>query len=139
MAETKRTADEPARRPTIVRISPMAHFISGFLALGILSFVLYLPVLAPLLVIPVVISYAIARFLTAVDTESVQVRSLTSTRTLPWTDIKGLAFDKHAWAHAKLTDGTDLRLPAVTFSTLPILSAASNGRVPNPYEGVTRN
>lgn len=117
----------------------MAHFISGFLALGILSFVLYLPVLAPLLVIPIVISYAIVRYLTAVDIESVQVRTLTSTRTLPWTDIKGLSFDKRAWAQANLTDGGALRLPAVTFSTLPILSAASNGRVPNPYDGVVRD
>ncbi|WP_234795443.1 PH domain-containing protein [Mycobacteroides saopaulense] len=127
------------RRPTIVRISPMAHFMSGFLALGILAFVLYLPILAPLLAVPVVISYAIYRYQTAVDTESVQVRTLTTVRTLPWTEVKGLGFDKHAWAHAQLVDGTSLRLPAVTFSTLPILSAASNGRVPNPYEGVTRD
>ncbi|MEU9804406.1 PH domain-containing protein [Mycobacterium sp. NPDC050853] len=117
----------------------MAHFMSGFLALGILTFVLYQPILAPLLVIPVVISYAVVRYFTAVDTESVQVRTLTSIRTLPWTDVKGLSFDKHAWAQANLTDGTGLRLPAVTFSTLPILSAASNGRVPNPYEGVIRD
>ncbi|MUM19532.1 PH domain-containing protein [Mycobacterium sp. CBMA271] len=130
MAETKRT---------VIRTSPMAHFVSAFLALGILSFVLYLPVLAPLLAIPILISYAIVRYLTAVDTESVQVRTLTSTRTLPWTEIDGLGFDKHAWAEAKLTDGSSLRLPAVTFSTLPILSAASNGRVPNPYEGVIRD
>ncbi|MBL1368289.1 hypothetical protein JL858_19050, partial [Acinetobacter baumannii] len=45
----------------------------------------------------------------------------------------------HAWAQAKLTDGSTIRFPGVTFSTLPILSAASNGRVPNPYEGVRRD
>ncbi|WP_078286341.1 PH domain-containing protein [Mycobacteroides chelonae] len=123
---------------TVIRTSPMAHFMSGFLALGILTFVLYLPVLAPLLLIPAAMSCAIFRYRTAVDTESVQVRTLASTLTLPWTEVKGLGFDRHAWARAELVDGTSLRLPAVTFSTLPILSAASNGRVPNPYQGVQR-
>ena len=60
---------------TVIRTSPMAHFMSGFLALGILTFVLYLPVLAPLLLIPAAMSYAIFRYRTAVDTESVQVRT----------------------------------------------------------------
>ncbi|WP_078308911.1 PH domain-containing protein [Mycobacterium sp. 96-892] len=123
---------------TVIRTSPMAHFMSGFLALGILTFVLYLPVLAPLLVIPAAFSYAVFRYQTAVDTQSVQVRTLTATRKLPWTQVKGIGFDKHAWARAELVDGTSLRLPAVTFSTLPILSAASNGRVPNPYQGLER-
>ncbi|NGX08908.1 PH domain-containing protein [Mycobacteroides franklinii] len=129
MAEAKRT---------VIRTSPMAHFVTGFLALGMLSFVLALPILAPVLLIPIALSYAIARYRTAVDTESAQVRTLTSTRTVPWSDIEGLSFDRHAWAQANLTDGTTMRLPGVTFSTLPILSAASNGRVPNPYEGVQR-
>ena len=32
------------------------------------------------------------------------------------------------------SDGSELRLPAVTFATLPLLTAASGGRVPNPYQ-----
>ncbi|CPR85671.1 low molecular weight protein antigen 6 [Mycobacteroides abscessus subsp. abscessus] len=130
MAEAKRT---------VIRTSPMAHFVTGFLALGMLSFVLALPILAPLLLIPIGLSYAIARYRTAVNTESAQIRTLTSTKTVPWSQIEGLTFDKHAWAQAKLTDGSTIRFPGVTFSTLPILSAASNGRVPNPYEGVRRD
>ncbi|EIU52965.1 PH domain-containing protein [Mycobacteroides abscessus] len=117
----------------------MAHFVTGFLALGMLSFVLALPILAPLLLIPIGLSYAIARYRTAVNAESAQIRTLTSTKTVPWSQIEGLTFDKHAWAQAKLTDGSTIRFPGVTFSTLPILSAASNGRVPNPYEGVRRD
>lgn len=119
----------------MIRISPMAHFMSGFLALGILSFVFYQPALAPLLIVPALGSYALVRLRTTVDAESVQVRTLTSTRTLRWEQIKGLGFDRQTWARAELVDGDAVRLPAVTFSTLPILSAASNGRVPNPYEG----
>ena len=33
----------------------------------------------------------------------------------------------------ELTDGRELLLPAVTFSTLPLLTEVSEGRVPNPY------
>ncbi|HPY24687.1 MAG TPA: PH domain-containing protein, partial [Mycobacterium sp.] len=32
-----------------------------------------------------------------------------------------------------LADESTVQLPAVTFATLPTLTAASKGRVPNPY------
>ena len=35
---------------------------------------------------------------------------------------------------SRRTDGSELRLPGVTFATLPMLTAATGGRVPNPYE-----
>ncbi|CKT21350.1 low molecular weight protein antigen 6 cfp6 [Mycobacterium tuberculosis] len=50
-----------------------------------------------------------------------------------WDDIDGLRFHRGSWARATLKDGTELRLPAVTFATLPHLTEASSGRVPNPY------
>ena len=52
---------------------------------------------------------------------------------MPWDDIDGLRFGKASWARAQLKDGRELRLPAVTFATLPLLTEASAGRVPNPY------
>ena len=50
-----------------------------------------------------------------------------------WDDIEGLRFGKGSWARAQLKDGGELLLPAVTFATLPLLTEASGGRVPNPY------
>ena len=50
-----------------------------------------------------------------------------------WEDIDGLGFVRSSWARAHLKDGSDVRLPAVTFATLPLLTEASGGRVPNPY------
>jgi len=38
------------------------------------------------------------------------------------------------WAYAQLKNGSELRLPAVTFATLPLVTEASGGRVPNPYK-----
>jgi hypothetical protein len=112
----------------------MAHFAVGFLALGLLALVLAGPSwFAVLLVIPVVLSALIVRYRTTADPETVTARTLLASQTVSWDDIAGLRFGKGAWAFAQLKDGGELRLPAVTFSTLPALTEASSGRVPNPY------
>lgn len=117
----------------VISISPMAHFAVGFLALGLLIPVLTWPPTAPLLVIPVVLSALIVRLRTTADTQTVIVRTLLGSRSVSWADIDGLRFTKGSWARAHLVDGGQLRLPAVTFATLPLLTEASGGKVPNPY------
>ena len=89
---------------------------------------------AVLLILPIVASLAVARYRTTADRDTVTARSLISSKTVPWEDVDGLRFDRSAWASAHLKDGSDVRLPAVTFATLPQLTAATDGRVPNPYE-----
>jgi hypothetical protein len=122
--------------PVVLRISPTAHFASAFAAIGMLAVVLALPLTAPILVVPVIASVLIVRLRTVADTETVTARSLLSSRTVDWTDIKGLRFLNGSWARAELTSGELLRLPVVTFATLPQLAAVSGGRVPNPYGSV---
>ena len=112
----------------------MAHLAVGFLTLGLLVPVLTWPSLcAPLLVIPVILSALIVRLRTVADAQAVTVRTLLGSQTVPWSDIEGLRFVRSSWARARLRNGEELRLPAVTFATLPALAAASRGRVPNPY------
>lgn len=119
----------------ILKISPTAHLAVGFFTLGLLALVLAQPTLfAPLLAIPLVASIAIARYRTVADQQNVTARTLLSSRTVAWTEVDGLRFDRGSWARAHLKDGTDVRLPAVTFATLPQLTSATNGLVPNPYE-----
>ena len=118
----------------VIRISPMAHFAVGFLALGLLALVLAGPTwFALLLVIPVLLSAFVIRYRTVADRDAVTARTFLGSRTVSWDDIAGLRFGKGSWAYAQLDDGTELRLPAVTFATLPLLTEASAGRVPNPY------
>ena len=112
----------------------MAHLAVGFFALGLLIPVLSWPPSAVLLAIPVVLSAMIVRFRTVADEDGVTVRTLLHSRTVGWDDIDGLRFYRGSWARAHLKNGRDLRLPAVTFSTLPELTGVSAGRVPNPYE-----
>lgn len=111
----------------------MAHLAVGFLTLCLLVPVLAFPLTAPVLVIPVLLSALVARLRTVADANGVTVRTLLSSKTVTWDDIEGLRFHRGNWARAHLRDGTQLRLPAVTFSTLPLLTQISDGRVPNPY------
>ena len=111
----------------------MAHLAVGFLVLGMLAVVLAARWTAPLLVIPVILSACIVRLRTVADHDTVTARSLLGSETVRWEDIEGLRFSKGSWARAQLKDGRELRLPAVTFATLPELTEVSAGRVPNPY------
>jgi hypothetical protein len=123
-----------ASAPVIVKISPMAHLAVGFFTLGLLALVLAQPVwFAPLLVLPVFASAAIFRYRTVADQDTVTARTMLSSRTVPWSDVDGLRFDRSSWALAHRKDGSEFRLPGVTFATLPELTAATDGRVPNPY------
>ncbi|HEX4587609.1 MAG TPA: PH domain-containing protein [Mycobacterium sp.] len=112
----------------------MAHFAVGFLALGLLTLVLAGPAwVALLLVVPVILSALVIRYRTVAGRDTVTARTLLSSQTVSWAHIEGLRFGKGSWAYAQLKDGGELRLPAVTFATLPLLTEASGGRVPNPY------
>jgi hypothetical protein len=122
------------QKPIVIKISPMAHFAVGFLTLGMLAVIMGGPSwVALLLVIPILLSVAIARYRTVADSTTVTARSLLGSETVDWDDIDGLRFDKSSWARAHLKNGQDLRLPGVTFATLPQLTEVSAGRVPNPY------
>lgn len=120
--------------PVVIRIPRTAHLAVGFFTLGLLSIVLANPRwFAVLLVIPVVASVFIMRLRTVADRDTVTARNLLGSRTVSWDEIEGLRFSKANWARATRKDGSEMRLPAVTFSNLPQLTAASGGRVPNPY------
>ncbi len=111
----------------------MAHVAVGFLVLGMMAVVLAARWTAPLLIIPVILSLGIVRLRTVADHDTVTARSLLGSENMRWEDIEGLRFCKGSWARAQLKDGRELRLPAVTFATLPQLTEVSAGRVPNPY------
>ncbi len=124
-----------ASAPVVIKISPMAHLAVFILTIALLSIVMAGPGWwALLLLIPAFLSLVIVRYRTVADRDTVTARTLLGTQTRRWDDIAGLRFGRRAWALARLHDGTEVSLPAVTFSTLPLLTAASGGRVPNPYD-----
>lgn len=113
----------------------MAHFASGFLALCLLVMITMFPTWGAIfMVLPIIASYAIVRLRTIADRDTLTARTLLSSRTVSWDEVDGLRFDRSSWARARLRDGSEMPLPAVTFAVLPLLAEASGGRVPNPYE-----
>lgn len=118
----------------MIKVSPIAHLAVGFMTLGLLIPVLLWPPSLPLLTLPVLLSTLIIRLRTVADDQGVTVRTLFGSQRVRWEDIDGLRFHRGSWGRARLKSGAELRLPAVTFSTLPELTEASAGRVPNPYQ-----
>ncbi|WP_168214916.1 PH domain-containing protein [Mycolicibacterium sp. ELW1] len=135
---SRRAPDDSTTTPTkpvVIRMSPMAHFASGFLALGLLVMITVFPTWgAVFMVLPILASVAIVRLRTVADRTTLTARTLFGSRTVRWDEVDGLGFERTSWARAHLRDGSQLLLPAVTFTTLPLLAEASGGRVPNPYE-----
>lgn len=124
---------EPVK-PIVLKMSPMAHGAVGFLLLGLLALVFAAPGwFTPLLVLPVLASAAIVRYRTSADRDGFTARTLVGSTSAAWEDVDGLKFDRGSWAVAVLKDGSEVRLPAVTFATLPTLTAVTAGRIPNPY------
>lgn len=112
----------------------MAHFAVGFLAFSLLALVLAgITWVALLLIVPIGLFVYVARTRTVADLDTVTARTLLGSETMRWDDVDGLRFGRGSSAYAHLKDGRDVRLPAVTFATLPLLTDASGGRVPNPY------
>lgn len=118
----------------MIKVSPIAHLAVGFLTLGLLIPVMLWPPSLPLLFLPVLLSALIVRLRTVADDQGVTVRTLFGSQRVRWDDIDGLRFHRGKWGRARLKSGAEVRLPAVTFSTLPELTEASAGRVPNPYQ-----
>jgi hypothetical protein len=130
------SSDAPrAAAPVVIRISPMAHVAVAFLTLALLAVILAGPGwFAVLFLIPALASALVMRLRTTADRSGVTARRLFGSQTIPWDDIDGLRFGRGSWAVARRRDDSEVTLPAVTFATLPQLTEASGGRVPNPYE-----
>ncbi|GAB2646516.1 hypothetical protein GCM10027169_13500 [Gordonia jinhuaensis] len=129
------TSDRPAvRLPLTIRIQPVAYFAPAMMFVtAIILAGTSLPYLGWTLVLPVVLAVWIWRLRTVVTADGlVSVRTFATT-VMPWDTIAGLRFTRWGATKAVRTDGTSVSLPAVTFGHLPVMSAASSGRIPDPY------
>ncbi|WP_406280781.1 PH domain-containing protein [Nocardia sp. NBC_00881] len=88
-----------------------------------------------LLLIPVIVLVWVLRTQTSISDAGLDLRTLSGSRHLDWAQVKGVRIPKRGYVLADLTDGTEVKLPAVSFDRLRDLVAASNGRIPNPFAG----
>lgn len=89
-------------------------------------------------ILPIVQIWWIARVRTEADENGLRAMHLFRTDSISWDEIAGLRFPKWTTTRAVRPDGTTVRLPAVTFADLPVISAVSGGRVPDPYAAAER-
>ncbi|WP_280259196.1 PH domain-containing protein [Nocardia wallacei] len=90
-------------------------------------------VLWVLFAIPAAVSLWIERSRTTVSEGGLRLRTVFGSRHLDWSQIKGLRIPKRGFVRAHLTDDSEVALPAVSYDRLPLLVAASNGRIPDPF------
>lgn len=129
------STDRPTTLPT-TRFRPQkTHFIA-------VAFLVFLAILAmgfeplwfaPLLLVPLVYALWILRVRTTVSSRGITAVYLTGgRRSLPWNRFRGVLFDKRGKAFAVADDDAKFSLPAISFNSLPALSDATDGRIPDP-------
>lgn len=85
--------------------------------------------------VPLVIAVWVVRARTTAAPDGVVARGVARTTRVPWADITALRL-RSSWTRSRvsavLSNGSELPLPAVRVRDLPLLAAASGGRLPDP-------
>lgn len=86
-----------------------------------------------LLLIPVAVLAWVLRTQTGVSDAGLDLRTLFGSRHLDWAQVKGVRIPKRGYVRADLTDGSEVKLPAVSYDRLRDLATFSGGRIPDPF------
>ncbi|WP_231390234.1 PH domain-containing protein [Nocardia sp. CNY236] len=86
-----------------------------------------------LLLIPVVVLAWVLRTQTTVSAAGLQLRTLFGSRHLDWAQVNGIRIPRRGYVRVDVTDGTEVKLPAVSYDRLRELVEASDGRIPDPF------
>lgn len=91
-----------------------------------------LPGLQVLYLVPLGVTIWLVRTRTVVGPDSVVAHRVVGSQRVIWSDLRGLRMDERSRVWAVLREGEEVRLPAVRARDLPLLAAASGGRLPDP-------
>ncbi|CAM4491895.1 PH domain-containing protein [Nocardia ninae] len=86
-----------------------------------------------MLLIPMAVSVWVLRTQTTVSESGLDLRTVFKSRHLDWSQLKGVRIPKRGYVRADLVDGTEVKLPAVSYDRVRDLAIASQGRIPDPY------
>lgn len=120
--------------PHTIKVSRIAYFAVPMLFLVVFMFAgSSFAWFGWMLLLPIVLAWWIHRLRTIVETDGLSAVGTFGRNHVPWSELDGLRFPKWGTARAVRTDGSEMRLPAITFQHLPLLSVTSGGRIPDPY------
>ena len=103
-----------------------------FLALCLSPLAVYRVWLLWLFAVPLLLALWVLRAGVDVSPGGVVIRALAGSRRLPWSEVAGLRIGRRGEVSVVTAGGGALRLPAVRARHLPLIAAASGGRVPDP-------
>ena len=126
------SGDQAAEPLTQIRTSRVALLAVAVLAIGMIPLATASPWLLVLFVVPVVAAVAVVRVGVDVSTTRLTAHGLLGSRRLDWDDVAGLRAGRRGELHAVLRDGGEIRLPITRARHLPVLAAASGGRITDP-------
>ena len=120
--------------PTAVRVrTPRTALLAVLvLAICVLPLASSAPWLAVLWLLPVAMLAWVLRAGVDVDRDGLTVRALLGSRRLPWREVAGLRVGPRGRLSAVLRAGGAVRLPVLRPRHLPLVAAASDGRLPAP-------
>lgn len=127
-------AAEPKQTAQVIRITQMAYLgVLVLLFCVFFAFVGWPIALWWLLLIPVAAAVWIARTRTTVSEDGLELRTVFGSRHLDWAQVAGVGIPKRGYVRARLTDDTEVKLPAVSYDRLRDLIRAANGRIPDLF------
>lgn len=122
------------RDRTLFRVNPMSYIVIAIFAIAILWPVATYPLaLGWLVLLPLAFAWWVARTRTRLDPEGLRLTSWSSTRFVPWGEVRGVMFPKRGFARLVTTGDDSIAMGGVSFHDLPRLSRASGGRIRDPY------
>lgn len=119
--------------PTVTLRPPLTGLIAVWgMAVCVTPVAFGVPGLQVLYLGPLAIAAWLLRTRTVTGPETIVAHRMLGARSIAWSDVAGVRVDERSRVWAVLRDGAEVRLPAVRARDLPVLSAASRGRLPDP-------
>lgn len=91
-----------------------------------------IPGLQVMYLVPLGVAIWLVRTRTVVGPDSVVAYRVVGSQRVSWSDLQSLRMDERSRVWAVLCGGEEVKLPAVRARDLPLLAAASRGRLPDP-------
>ena len=111
------------RRSTAITLAALV------MMLALISVAAWAPYLLILMVVPLAVAVWAWRSGTDADTDGLTVTALLGRRRIPWIEIAGFTSTPRGRVAARLTNGTEIDLPAVSADDLPRLVEASGAPI----------
>ncbi|MGB7235727.1 MAG: PH domain-containing protein [Rhodococcus sp. (in: high G+C Gram-positive bacteria)] len=124
----------PDPSPQVIRLPRLALVGVALLVFGVAFPAISWPAaFGWLFVLPIAVAVWVIRVRTVVGPDGLAMRRVFGSDSVRWDEVRGIHFPDRRWARVVLDDKSEKSLPLVRFELLPLLAAASGGRITDPY------